>query len=291
MRIAITADLHYDVRRSRVPAEALAQRVHETPCDALVLLGDSAGADLEVFGDCLRLFADLPARKLLVPGNHCLWCHKEETSIERYERLIPEVAAAEGFSVLDAAPVFLGTTALIGSVGWYDYSLCEKSLGIPVDFYREKISPGAARYYGGYDELLAKYADVITERQMSLGARWMDGWRCRLGMTDEEFLARLLERLEAQLRDVSHSAQRIVVFLHHLPFAQLVPADRPDRFAFAAAYMGSTKLGELLLRYEKVTEVYCAHSHWPMRLTLEGKNVVNIGSTYVQKHLEVLDVE
>ncbi|MBN1941979.1 MAG: metallophosphoesterase [Phycisphaerae bacterium] len=290
MKILITADLHYDVRRSRAPAEDLARRVRETPADALVLVGDSAGADLSVFRQALRLFADFPGRKLLVPGNHCLWRHREETSLHRYEQLIPAAARQEGFSVLDQEPAMLGETALAGSIGWYDYSLREESLGVPVDFYRGKISPGAAKYYGGYDELLAKHAAVLGERQYALGARWMDGWRCDLEMTDEEFLQRLLEKLESQLSDLSARAERIVVFLHHLPFAALVPENRPDRFAFAAAYMGSEKIGELLRRYEKITDVYCAHSHWPGRLRVGGMNVVNIGSTYMQKNLEVLDV-
>ena len=145
MKILITADLHYDVRRSRKPAEDLARRVCETPGDVLVLLGDSAGADLDVFRQCLHMFADFPGRKLLVPGNHCLWRHHKETSLQRYEELIPALAKEESFTVLDRQPVLLGKTALLGSIGWYDYSLREESLGIPLDFYREKISPGAAK--------------------------------------------------------------------------------------------------------------------------------------------------
>ena len=290
MKILITADLHYDVRRSRKPTETLVRRIRHMSFDILMLLGDSAGADLDIFRQCLQLFADIPARKMLVPGNHCLWRHRNETSFERYEKLIPQVAKEEGFSVLDEAPVLLNGIALVGSIGWYDYSLRDRSLGIPIDFYREKLSPGAARYYGGYDELLAKHAEALGERQMLLGARWMDGWRCRLGMTDEEFLARLIDKLESQLEEASDKADRIVVFLHHLPFVELVPANRPDRFAFAAAFMGSEKLGELLLRFKKVTNVYCAHSHWPMRLKIGGMDVVNIGSTYIQKQLEVLDI-
>lgn len=291
MKILITADLHYDVRRSRRPAEDLARRVRETPGDVLVLLGDSAGADLDVFRKCLRLFSDFPGRKLLVPGNHCLWRHGEETSLQRYEKLIPAAARKEHFHVLDFEPVRLGDIALVGSIGWYDYSLRDESLGIPEEFYREKLSPGAAKYYGGYDELLARHAAAITERQLSLGTRWMDGWRCALGMSDEDFLQRLLDTLEEQLDACSRSAKRIVVFLHHLPFGRLVPEHRPDRFAFSAAYMGSEKLGRLLRRYDRISDVYCAHSHWPGRIRVGRMNVVNVGSTYLHKNLELLDVE
>ena len=74
MRIVMTADLHYDITRSRHGAEALARQVCRMSADALVLLGDTAGPDLEPFSHCLELFADFGGRKFLVPGNHCLWC-------------------------------------------------------------------------------------------------------------------------------------------------------------------------------------------------------------------------
>jgi hypothetical protein len=163
-------------------------------------------------------------------------------------------------------------------------------LGIPEAFYREKISPGAARYYGGYDDLLAEHAENLTEQHFALGARWMDGWRMRLGMSDEEFLDQLLTRLERQITELNQRVRRVLAFVHHLPMRELVPRDRPDRFAFAAAYMGSGRLGELLARFEKVTDVYCGHSHWPGRARLAGMNVVNVGSTYVYKNLEVMEV-
>ena len=73
--------------------------------------------------------------------------------------------------------------------------------------------------------------------------------------------------------------RRIVAFVHHLPFADLVPPGRPARFAFAAAYMGSNVLGSVLLGCPAVTDVYCGHSHWRGRRTIGHVNVVNIGST------------
>ena len=89
---------------------------------------------------------------------------------------------------------------------------------------------------------------------------------------------------------ISAQSRQVVAFLHHLPFAGLVPDDRPDRFAFAAAYMGSPRFGEILLGCEKLTHVYCGHSHWPARQQIGGVAVVNVGSNYIHKHLEVLDL-
>ena len=291
MKIVITADLHYDNRRSRGPARRLARRACAEGGDALVLVGDTAGRDLRVFRECLALFADFSGRKLLVPGNHGLWCANGEGSMKRYERLLPAAAAETRFAVLDHQPVVLGRVGLVGSIGWYDYAFRDESLGIPVPFYRCKVSPGAARTVGGYDELFDRHAGRITDRQLAVRSRWMDGMHVELPMSDEEFTDLLARKLRRQLRELAPRVDRIVAFLHHLPFAEMVPHGRPDRFAFAAAYMGSPKLGDVLRACPKVTNVYCGHSHWPGRWRIGHLDVVNVGSTYTGKRMDVLELE
>ena len=46
MKILITADLHYEVSRSREAAKRLAEKVCAAGGDVLVLVGDTAGAKL-----------------------------------------------------------------------------------------------------------------------------------------------------------------------------------------------------------------------------------------------------
>ena len=291
MRVLITADLHYDIARSRAAARELALQICATPADALVLVGDTAGADLDIFREALQLFGGFAGRKLLVPGNHCIWCRGEETSLDRYQRILPELAGEEGFEVLDHRPVVLGRVGLAGSIGWYDYSLRDESLGIPREFYEAKLAPGAAAYLGGYEELFEAHGQALGERQMAIGSRWMDGRHVRLGMSDEAFCALLAERLGRQLDELAAEVDRIIVFMHHLPFGELVPTGRPDRFAFAAAFMGARRLGDVLLARPKVTDVYCGHSHWSGRCRIAHMNVVNVGSTYLDKRLEILELE
>ena len=73
MRILATADLHYDVWRSREPTRRLARELLAVGGDVLILAGDTAGRQIEDFRRCLELFADFSGPKLLVPGNHCVW--------------------------------------------------------------------------------------------------------------------------------------------------------------------------------------------------------------------------
>jgi len=290
MRILITADLHYDIERSRRPCERLAEKVCRLGGDALVLVGDTAGADLGPFRDCLALFRSFGGLKLMVPGNHCLWCSGDENSLDRYQVLLPTAAADEGFQVLDHNPAVLGGAGLVGTIGWYDYSLRDKSLGIPEPFYRAKIAPGAAAYTGEHEDLLDAHKDELTDRHLAIGSRWMDGRYVRLGMSDEAFVEILAERLQSQLEELSKRVDRIVAFVHHLPFRDLVPPNRPDRFAFAAAYMGAERIGQVLLAWAKVSDVYCGHSHWPGRRQIGHLTVTNVGSTYTEKRLETLDL-
>ena len=286
----ITADLHYDIARSRRPTEGLARRVCAQQADALVLVGDTAGADLSVLQACLGLFKEFTGRKLLVLGNHCLWCRGRENSLDRYERLVPQAAAEAGFGVLDHRPAVLGRVGLVGSVGWYDYSFRDESLAIPAPFYGAKVAPGAAAYLGDYGDLLEAHRDELTEEHMSISSRWMDGVNVRLGMSDAEFLEMLAAKLARQISEMASEVDRVAAFLHHLPFREMVPQGRPPRFAFAAAYMGADALGRVLLAAPKVTRVYCGHSHWKSTHKIRHLTVVNVGSTYTQKHLEVLDL-
>ncbi len=93
-----------------------------------------------------------------------------------------------------------------------------------------------------------------------------------------------------QLADLRPWVDRIVVFVHHLVLREQVPAGRPDHFAFASAYMGTERFGRILLACDKVSHVYCGHSHWPDRRKLGHLTVVSIGSTYVDKRLEILEL-
>jgi len=290
VKILATADLHYDIARSRRPTEALAARVCAAAADAVVLVGDTAGADTAPLADCLALFADFGGVKLLVPGNHCLWCRDGEDSLTRYRQVLPAVAAEAGFTVLDHAPQVIGAVGLVGSIGWYDYGFREADLEVPLAFYRAKIAPGAAEVDPAYRHLIDQHGGELTERHYRITARWMDGQNIRLGIDDSAFAAELAETLTRQLAELTGRVERIVAFTHHLPFERLVPRGRPPNFAFAAAYMGSDRFGAVLAAEPKVTCAVSGHSHWPMRRRIGTIDVINIGSTYRNKRLEVLRV-
>ena len=57
MRVLVTADLHYENERSRVPVRVLAQDIVGRKADALVLAGDTFALDFGLLDECLALFS------------------------------------------------------------------------------------------------------------------------------------------------------------------------------------------------------------------------------------------
>jgi 3',5'-cyclic AMP phosphodiesterase CpdA len=125
LRLAITADLHWGHGgRGEEATRVLAAFLQAQPPDLLILAGD-IGTD-SYFAECLQLFADLPCRKALVPGNHDLWVRPDAPrhSLQLYEEDLPALCRQYDFHYLDRGPLLLPEAglAVVGSINWYDYS-------------------------------------------------------------------------------------------------------------------------------------------------------------------------
>ena len=69
-----------------------------------------------------------------------------------------------------------------------------------------------------------------------------------------------------------------------LPLASLRGPNR------GLAHMGSRSLGNLLLKYPKIRYHFCGHTHVPGRHHVGQLETINIGSTYLEKRYEVLEL-
>src|ERR1051325_3156955 len=107
LTIAFTADLHWGIRPAGNAATLqLVADLAASPPDVLVLAGDvGAGGDFE---RCLQLFANLPCRKALIPGNHDVWVEADDErgdSWRVYAEHLPTLSKRHGFHYLDAGPL------------------------------------------------------------------------------------------------------------------------------------------------------------------------------------------
>ena len=90
---------------------------------------------------------------------------------------------------------------------------------------------------------------------------------------------------------MSHG-RHVIAAVHHVPFRELLPPSHNAQWDFARAYLGSERMGQLLLQHENVRTVVCGHSHFGAEATLDAARVsaINIGSGYRVKKFRTIDV-
>jgi hypothetical protein len=141
----------------------------------------------------------------------------------------------------------------------------------------------------------AEYADLgvdapdVSPAAREIVARWNDGRFVKLGRPDEAFLDELLAQMRGQLEALA-SVPRVLVAVHHLPFAELLPPSRIPQWDFAKAYLGSGRIGELLQAFSNVREVLCGHSHLPGEVRVGHVQATNIGSGYRWKRWVTIEL-
>jgi hypothetical protein len=286
MRLLITADLHYNHPRSRALAIDIIEQMNRAGGDALLVIGDTAVADGHYLEECLSRFT-LAGPKLFLCGNHELWTQNDD-SYAIFTGELPQRIEAAGWQWLETRPFVARSFAIVGTVGWYDYSFASPRLAIPRRFYEARSSPGAAEYLGRTD-LLGDRSD-LSPAALETVARWNDGKFVKLHRSDAAFLDECLARLESHLLHAAHLPKAIVA-THHLPFRELLPPSRLNQLEFAKAYLGSERIGELIRRYPNVARVYCGHSHVGVSARIGDLRATSIGSTYRWKTYDVLELE
>jgi predicted MPP superfamily phosphohydrolase len=286
MRVLLTADLHYNHPRSRPLADTLIDDMNRAGGDVLVVIGDTAVHEGDALEQCLSRFT-FRGPKLIVAGNHELWTRGDD-SYALFTEELPRRCRALGWQWLETDPFVTSDLAIVGSLGWYDYSFAQASLEIPLRFYEHKVSPGAAAHLDGFAHLLDRVDDV-SPRARQVVARWNDGRYVKLHRGDREFLAELTARLDQQLAGVAH-VKNVVAVTHHLPFAELLPPPRTAQWDFAKAYLGAAALGRTLLKHAHVRHAFCGHSHFPAEAIVGHITAINIGSGYRWKTFKTLDL-
>jgi predicted phosphohydrolase len=272
MRVLATADLHFNHAHSKPLAKHIIDEMNALsadvlppdvlPPDVLLVVGDTSVADGTGLEECLSLFK-FDGPKLFVAGNHELWTQSDD-SYRIFKNDLPRRVRALGWQWLQDDPFVRDDLAIVGSVGWYDYSFAVESLQIPLEDYQR----GA------------------TTR---IPARWNDSRFVKLHRSDRTFLDDLIAHLRSQL-DALRSAREVFVAVHHVPFREFLPPRRGAQWDFARAYLGSDRIGDLIREFENVHTVLCGHSHFPVEAEIGPIRAINIGSGYRQKLYRVIDV-
>lgn len=295
MRLLVTADVHFNHPGSRASADDLIVRMNAAGGDGVLLVGDTAVADGDSLEQCLSRFTvgGPSAARLFVAGNHELWTRGPD-SYDLFTTTLPARVRAAGWHWLEDAayrPTGPGGPAVVGTVGWYDYAFAPDYLNIPRRFYEAKVSPGAAERLDEFAHLFDRdrHGDDVPPAARDVVSRWNDGKFVHLRRPDEQFLRERLDGLRLQLAGAA-DAPWVLAAVHVVPFRELMPPPRNPQWDFAKAYLGSPRIGEMLLGFENVREVYCGHSHFAAEARVGQVRAVNVGSGYRHKTFCAVDV-
>ena len=263
MKIVVTADIHYGVGNNQRLVRKLADKIIMTKADVLLLVGDTFAFNTQLLVECLTLFAPFTGDKLFTAGNHDLWTRGAD-SLEIYEKVLPRIVKQRGFHYLDQKPFIKGNVGFVGSIGWYDYSFKDKSKPIPPQYY--------------------------TNKQWPCVMSWNDGLYVRLGMSDGAFTERVNRKLKRHLAQASKQVRTIVCAVHHVPFRQLLRTNHTSTDTFLTAFSGSMETGRIIQSFPKVKYVFCGHTHQKKKAKIGEITAINIGSDYLRKRFEVLEI-
>jgi predicted phosphohydrolase len=274
LRLGISADLHWGHGgKGEEATRLLAGFLQQQTPDLLLLAGDLGTGPY--FGECLALFADLPCRKALVPGNHDIWVRPEapRDSLQVYEQDLADGCRQYGFHYLDQGPLLVPEAglALVGSINWYDYSWALDAL---------------RRDYPGEEERLASKRFTRGRHNDVNFVRWP--------LDDARFTARVVAVFAAQLRDALAQVERVIVVTHHPPcrglsFPEKAPPLTLDDLLWDA-FGGNCGMEEVLARHaDRITFAFCGHTHRARETTWQGIRGYNIGGDYHFKRLLWLD--
>jgi len=275
LRLAVTADLHWGLRKSGDDATALlVEFLRVEPPDVLVIAGDIGSGSH--FGSALALFDSLACVKALVPGNHDIWVEEADgrgDSLQVYREYLPRLAAEHGFHYLDQKPLLFPDAGLglVGSINWYDYSWALDLLKAHVSDWEERL-----------------------RNKRFIRGRHNDARFVRWPLDDTQFTQQVANAFANQLRAALDQTEQVVAITHHPPFQGLSfprPLQPPTVDGLLwEAFSGNRLLEEILARHQdRIPFAFCGHTHRERENQLGPIHGFNIGGDYHFKRLLLLD--
>ncbi len=241
MKIATVSDLHLDdlpINRSTF-VDMLCKEITSNKADLLLMAGDIS-SDYRItleFIDELTQKADFDVR--FVPGNHDLWNKNNGFSTDKILNALYSHKAC-----LIKNPLITNEFAIIGHIGWYDYSFA-----VSGQYTYEKLS----------------------ERE-NFGRTWKDKLYVDMGATDTEVSNKINSSLEAFIN--CYQDKNVILVTHMISNpAFLVPSFVSELWGYFNSFLGSTGLCKLT-RYDNVKYAVCGHVHYRRVVKETGKTFI-----------------
>ncbi len=264
----ITSDLHFGVSmEGDTSVKNLAKKVCEQslPEDILCIAGD-IGSSSNTLNDCLDLFSKFLGNKCAIAGNHDIWVTNGLNSWGNLQQS-SAIFREHGFHPLEEEPLITDSLAIAGTMGWYDYSFQDSSLGLSAEDYKRKYAP-----------------NIST-------SIWADALHVRWPYTDAEVTRMLANKLALHLESIDHKKPSCVI-MHHLPTKRLLTQPRwlvPKHWRFLNTYLGSQVFEGIITSHPNVSHVVSGHVHMERKVKLGNQTFTTVGGDYATKQVILLD--
>ncbi len=247
MKLGVISDIHLDINEQYPIIELLKEEIERRELEGIVLAGDIANGPEKTIPYLEKMRSCFSVPLWFVPGNHDMW--DVNKTFENSWKIYYAYENEEG--CLCNHPVTIGSSVLIGNIGWYDYSFGE-----------------------------TKYTFSDFKKKTYHDRMWQDSIYMHWEEEDQD----LAENLRTELKHfiTANQGKRIVSVTHMIGIPELkVPLSRKD-WDYFNAFLGSKKLGEM---YEKegVSTAIMGHVHYRTRLQ---KNNVDYVCACLNYHTE-----
>jgi putative phosphoesterase len=264
VKLIAIADIHWD--QGRYEWLQCIKDLQKKSFDILLIAGDIAVYD-ESYRIALSEINKIECKyKMIVLGNHDIWLTDDcFNSFQKYE-LKHQIAENLSYIFLDGNPTIFNNIGFIGNIGWYDYSLRDKSLD-------------------------SKYplADFMykTKRFPNGKGRWMDGVYAKWRIPDNEVTQYFAKRLEEDILKIYNKCNSICFLMHHIPCEHMVTR-KDENWNMGNAFVGSSVFENIIRKYNKINFVVCGHTHTSFDENINGVRYINVGADYrIPKYVEI----
>lgn len=236
MKISILSDIHVDEQfiESDPIEDALVKVLNEEKPNYLIIAGDIAN-DYRKSLEILYLLEKKTETKILfVPGNHDLW--NKENDKENTNEIYLELKKFKGN--LSNGPAIIGDWAIVGDVGWYDYSFADERYSL------EQLSVGN-----------------------DFNRNWKDKKYINWEKDDISVTKWFKEKLNQQIDDLK---DKNIILVTHVVTHEIFTVKNREMWKYFNAYLGTKNYDELYKK-ENVKYVIMGHVHYRKKVMIDEK--------------------
>lgn len=231
MKISILSDIHVDKQyvESDPIEKALIKVLNEEKPEYLILAGDVADNYAKTLEILNYIEKNTNTKILFVPGNHDLW--NKENGIKNTNEIYLKLKEFKGN--LTNGPVIINDWAIVGDVGWYDYSFAHE-----------------------------KYTLEELSRGNDFNRHWKDKKFINWEKDDITVTQQFKNKLNSQIDNLKD--KNIILVTHVVTHENFTVKDR-DMWEYFNAYLG-TKNYDDLYKKDNVKYVVMGHVHYRRKI-------------------------